>query len=107
LLSLPQAPRILKAFSGREALALLQQENPNLILMDFVLPDMDALAIRDYLSLDARRADIPFVFISAHSSADILALNRASRLCFYQMNAVSPFKLAHQIQALLAAVTSD
>ncbi len=102
LLSLPEPPRILKAFSGREALALLEDQTPNLILMDWLLPDMDGLAIRDYLSLDPRRADIPFVFISAHSSADILVLSHASKLTLFQMSAVSPFKLARQIHGLLA-----
>ena len=107
LASLPQAPRIWKAFSGREALALLDEQIPDLILMDLVLPDMDGLAIRDYLSLDARRAGIPFVFISAYSSAELQALSRASKLTFYQMDIASPFKLARQIQALLDTFPPD
>jgi CheY-like chemotaxis protein len=107
LTSMPHSPRILKAFSGREALALLEEESPNLILMDLVLPDMDGLAIRDYLSLDARRSNIPLIFISAHNSADILTLRRASKLALYQMSSVSPVKLALQIQTLLSVFASN
>ncbi|MBI1260017.1 MAG: response regulator [Chloroflexi bacterium] len=104
LASLPAPPHILKAYSGREALALIEAQTPSLILLDLLLPDMDGFAIRDYLRLDARYADIPIVFISAHSSDDMAAPSRASRIALYQMNAASPVKLSRQIQALLAAI---
>ena len=107
LASLPKSPRLLKAFSGREALALLDEQSPDLILMDFILPDMDGLVIRDYLSLDVRLAHIPLVFVSAYSRPDILALTGASKLTLFQMSAVSPIRLAQQIQTLLSTFTSD
>ena len=104
---LTPAPHILKAYSGREALALLERQSPDLVLMDFVLPDMEGMAIRDYMSLDARFAHIPVVFVSAHRRPDLLALNGASKLTLYQMTAVSPLKLAQQIQMILSVVSPN
>lgn len=103
LASQPQPPQILKAYSGREALALLDEQTPDLILMDFVLPDMDGMAIHDYLSLDARLAQIPIVFVSAHHLPDILTVSGASKVSLFQMTAVSPLRLAQQIQSLIRA----
>ena len=53
----------LTAFSGREALLLLEQKRADLILLDIVLPDMDGFSLMRRLSEDY--GDIPVICVTA------------------------------------------
>jgi CheY-like chemotaxis protein len=54
----------LTAASGREALKKATAERPDLILMDFNLPDWNGCETLDLLALDDRTRDIPVVMVS-------------------------------------------
>jgi putative two-component system response regulator len=57
--------RVLGARSGTLALALLEQERPDLILLDVVMPDMDGLTLLVRLKQNPATADIPVILVSA------------------------------------------
>jgi putative two-component system response regulator len=57
--------RVLGARSGVLALALLEQEQPDLILLDVVMPDMDGLTFLVRLKQSPCTADIPVILVSA------------------------------------------
>ena len=57
--------RILTAHSGREGIALAMTENPDLILLDVRMPDMDGYETCRRLKSMAETADIPLVFLTA------------------------------------------
>ncbi|HVT02155.1 MAG TPA: response regulator [Thermoanaerobaculia bacterium] len=58
---------ILKATSGEEALKMVGQELPDLILMDIHLPGMDGLTVVKELKSDARLQKIPILALTAHA----------------------------------------
>lgn len=60
--------KVLVAESGEEAIELLTQTLPDLILLDIVLPGMDGYGICKCLKQDDRICDIPVIFISALDS---------------------------------------
>lgn len=51
--------------SGAEALALLQDVRPDVILLDVSMPDMDGFEVCRRLKADPRFSDIPVLFVSA------------------------------------------
>lgn len=54
--------QIVEAASGADAVDIFQQEKPNLVLMDLLMPDIDGMdAIRKLLELDA---EIPVIICS-------------------------------------------
>ena len=57
--------RTLEAGSGGEALALAFEHQPDVILMDIRLPDMDGTDAARRLKDDARTADIPVVALTS------------------------------------------
>ena len=62
--------QIVLAKDGAEGLSLAMQEMPDLILLDFVLPDMKGDEVCQRLQSDAKTAGLPVVLMSS-SAADI------------------------------------
>ncbi len=59
--------RILGVRSGALALALLERELPDLILLDVMMPDMDGFTVLVRLKQDPRTADVPVIMVTALS----------------------------------------
>lgn len=60
-----QGYRVRSAPSGARALATIQKEPPDLVLLDILMPEMDGYETCRQLKADERFSDIPVIFISA------------------------------------------
>jgi adenylate cyclase len=60
-----QGHRVLTAAGGRDAMALLQGEPVDLVLLDVMMPDLDGPAVLERLKQDPERRHIPVLMISA------------------------------------------
>jgi two-component system cell cycle response regulator DivK len=58
---------VIEASNGQMALELAEREQPDLILMDISLPNMDGFATTTKLKASPTLAAIPVVFVSAHA----------------------------------------
>jgi len=58
------------ASNGADAVILAQEQRPDLILMDLVLPMIDGLLATRRLKADARTAHIPVLALTARGLAD-------------------------------------
>ncbi|TAJ94223.1 MAG: response regulator [Gammaproteobacteria bacterium] len=54
-----------EAVNGRQALAVLAEERPDVILLDLVMPEMDGFEFVEALQRDESRRDIPVVLLTA------------------------------------------
>ena len=59
--------RLLEATTGERAMELAAEHQPNLVLMDIQLPDIDGIEALARLRTDARTASIPVVALTAHA----------------------------------------
>ena len=70
----PEGYRLLEAYTGQEALTIVQQEDVHLILMDVMMPQMDGITatvkIREI-------SNVPIIFLTAKSETEdmVLGLN--------------------------------
>jgi len=58
---------VIEAWSAEEAIPLLRQRRPDMILMDLQLPGMDGLTLVHQLKQDPATRDIPVIAVSAHA----------------------------------------
>jgi threonine synthase len=56
---------LFEASNGREAVELAKREQPNLIILDLMMPEMDGFAVMDVLKADESTAGIPIVVVTA------------------------------------------
>ena len=61
---------VLTANDGLEALRILQQNLPDLVLCDIVMPELDGLGLIDKIRSDERTAHLPIVSVSAKLSIE-------------------------------------
>ncbi|TSE30674.1 diguanylate cyclase domain-containing protein [Tepidimonas charontis] len=63
--------QLFMATRGEQALHLVREQQPDLVLLDVVMPDMDGFEVLRRLRAARDRADTPVIFVTAHEGADI------------------------------------
>ena len=56
---------VFTANNGKQGIELIQQNKPDLILCDIVMPDLDGYGVLHLLSKDPETANIPFIYLTA------------------------------------------
>ena len=71
--------RVLKAANGRLALAMMQQEQPSLVLLDLMMPELDGIGVLEAMQEDERMRTIPVIVLTAQmlTQEDMARLNRS------------------------------
>ena len=62
----PEGHRLVEAANGREGLAAVRAERPDLVITDVLMPVMDGYELVKQLRLDPTTSGIPVVFYTAH-----------------------------------------
>lgn len=61
---------VMAAFSGGDALSLIEKRKPDIILLDVMMPEMNGFEVCEYLKDHRDYKDIPVIFLSALSETD-------------------------------------
>lgn len=69
----PQGYIVQSAANGRDALAILANQPIDVVLLDFVMPEMDGLAVLKIIQIDVRMREIPVLIVSAYYEAAQIA----------------------------------
>ncbi|HTB80580.1 MAG TPA: response regulator [Opitutaceae bacterium] len=62
--------QVATAYTGQEALDIVKNEKPDLILLDVMMPDMDGIEVCQRLQENDDTRSIPVIFITARSSKE-------------------------------------
>jgi CheY-like chemotaxis protein/anti-sigma regulatory factor (Ser/Thr protein kinase) len=66
--------QVISAYNGGEGLAMIRHHQPDLVLLDLMLPDMNGAQLIEHLRTSTRWQHIPIVIVSAQDEMDHQAL---------------------------------
>jgi DNA-binding NarL/FixJ family response regulator len=93
------------AENGQEALDLLQNEVPDMIICDVMMPQMDGYSFVEHVRKDARTSWIPVLFLSAKGQSQdrVKGLNTGADV--YMVKPFEPEELVAQVESSLKQAT--
>jgi CheY-like chemotaxis protein len=104
ILGATAAVEVSEALDGRSALAQIDEQPPDLVLLDLMMPDVDGCDVLRALRLDKRGMRIPVIVVTGMSvlPEEFSRLERRLATLVHKRE-VSPDHIAEVVQALLAA----
>jgi DNA-binding NarL/FixJ family response regulator len=96
---------VITAENGREALEVLDQEIPDMIICDVMMPEMDGYALVEHVRQDPRTNWIPVLFLSAKGQSQdrVKGLNTGADV--YMVKPFEPEELVAQVESSLKQAT--
>jgi DNA-binding response OmpR family regulator len=97
---------VIGANGGREGLEVIRTHNPDLVLLDLMMPDMDGWEVYKQLKADKHTNDIPVIVVTAKAQSidKVLGLHIA-QVDDYISKPFSPQELLDSVEKVLARRT--
>lgn len=92
---------VLEAASGSEAIQIARAEQPDVILMDQIMPGMDGLKTVEHLRAEEATRDIPVIFVTATETRRDCRSYAAAGAAGIILKPYEPIALARNIVAIL------
>jgi len=99
----PVRCRVVEASNGLQALDLIQQERPDLVLLDVDMPGPDGLTVVRKIRENSALADLPVVAVTAFAMEGDRERGLAAGFTAYVTKPVRAALLRQQVLQLLAA----
>lgn len=86
--------------SGKEALNLIKDINPDLVLMDVMMPEMDGITTMQELKKDPELSEIPVIFMTAKAQVHEVERYNELGVAGVIIKPFDPVKLCSQISEI-------
>lgn len=97
-----QGYEVVTAYNGRECLEVVKKENPDLIVLDLMMPEMTGFEVLDTLKKDPETEHIPVIMLTARTQdQDVLRGWQAGVEC-YLTKPFNPMELVTFIKRIFA-----
>jgi CheY-like chemotaxis protein len=93
--------RLLLAANGREALAHAAATNVDLIVIDFMMPDLDGFATLRELRRDPRYAKLPAIMLTSRGQTELREVAAEVGIDVFLTKPFSPIELTQHVKRLL------
>jgi len=93
--------KVITANDGEEGLEKAKSENPDLIILDIMMPKMDGFEMCSTLKNDSRYNKIPIIFLSAMAQQDDFKAGKEIGADAYIVKPYEPNILLAKIESLL------
>ena len=95
------------AVNGLDALSKINEEKPDLIISDVMMPEMDGFTFRKRLMEEPDLKSIPFVFLTAKGSEDDILQGFDMEIEDYMTKTASPKVVIAKISAILKSLEKE
>ncbi len=96
--------RVLTAYNGVEALRVARESNPDLVVLDLMLPDVDGLEVCRTLR---HESDVPIIMLTARTTDQDKLTGLDSGADDYVTKPFSPKELAARVRAVLRRLPGE
>ena len=98
---------VVTASNGREALEMVAQEKPDLVVMDVMMPEMDGLEALEKMKADPEMSQIPVIMLTAKAQdADVFSgWQKGADL--YLTKPFNPSELLNFVKRIFSSQTED
>jgi DNA-binding response OmpR family regulator len=93
---------LLYAGSGQQGITMARQEQPDLVLLDIMMPDIDGFRICQYLKDNIDTRDIPVLFLVARDAEEDMAAGRRAGADGFMTKPFRAKEVISQIEKALA-----
>ncbi len=94
--------RILSAADGAQALVTIQQCQPDLLILDWMMPELTGSEVVNHLRQDSATSLIPVIMLTARSGHEDREQMASLALAGYLVKPFSPLELINTVNAVLA-----
>jgi two-component system alkaline phosphatase synthesis response regulator PhoP len=95
---------VIEASDGSEALGLVREQRPDLVLLDVMMPGIDGWAVARELAQDEETRDIPVVFLTARADPADKRLGEQLGGVGYVVKPFDPVTIGDYVQNVLARI---
>jgi signal transduction histidine kinase len=89
------------AYSGAEGISAMQEQHPDLVLLDLVMPDMNGMQVLERIQSDPDLQKIPVCLVTS-GSYELESFSRTGhRIVIYQSGGIRPSKTFGYLKAVL------
>ncbi len=98
---------VLTAYNGRDAIKIAQEEKPDLILLDIMMPELNGFDVCKKLKTSPLTSDIPVIFLTAKENEidEIIGLELGAD--DYIQKPLSPRKIIARVKSVLRRVYNE
>lgn len=97
----PLGAKLMAASDGEQALALMQDDVPDMVLLDAQMPRLDGYAVCQAMQTDPVLAQVPVAFVSAHAETKFETLSFAVGASDFMAKPFKPDVLLARVRKLL------
>lgn len=90
------------ATSGKQALHIIPEKEPDLVLLDYKMPEMDGKQVFEEMRKDEKMKDIPVIFLTSASDEKTILSILAAKPAGYILKPANQTDLLEKISTCLA-----
>lgn len=90
------------ATSGKQALHIIPEKEPDLVLLDYKMPEMDGKQVFEEMRKDEKMKDIPVIFLTSASDEKTILSILATKPAGYILKPANQTDLLEKISTCLA-----
>lgn len=98
----PLTAQVIEADNGSEALSQARQHQPDIIILDFMMPDMSGVEVCKQLRQETATATIPTILLTARQDQKVIEAGRISGITRFLFKPTSRQELLETTQEVLA-----
>ena len=100
-----QPYQIWKAYNGHEGLMLMQEQVPDVVILDVLMPEVDGFGVIEHMKAHPALANIPILLTSARGTFDAITPSTDGIVSVHKPAGFQPIELIRCVESIINTLT--